>query len=121
VILTDLKPYAGGDHAIWPIHRLDIRDKHRLLIPVIFYSSVSGIETEHNGEVFPNGFTLGTHQEPPWKISMPPGVHVKNKGKVSLSITFEYGDAGDDPIFADTLEFCSQHFLRIVETLEALI
>lgn len=122
VMLTKIKPYAGGDDAVWPIHRMDIRDKHRLLIPVIIYSSISGIETQDStGEVSPNGFTAGTHQEPPWYISMPPGIHVKNKGKVSLSILFEYGNAGDETMFADMLQFYSQCLLKTVETLEAVV
>jgi hypothetical protein len=70
---------------------------------------------------FPNGFTAGTHQEPPWYISMPPGIHVKNKGKVSLSILFEYGNAGDETMFADMLQFYSQCLLKTVETLEAVV
>jgi hypothetical protein len=28
------KPYKGGNDALWKLHNLDIRDKHRLLIPV---------------------------------------------------------------------------------------
>ncbi len=27
------KPYKGGNRALWPLHRLDIEDKHRMLIP----------------------------------------------------------------------------------------
>jgi hypothetical protein len=120
-VMGDIKPYARGNHAIWPIHRLDIRDKHRLLIPVILYSSVSGIETEEDGIISPGGFTLGTHQEPPWYINMRSGVHVKDKGKASFTISFEYGDAVDESVFADTLHIYSQPILRIVETLETLV
>jgi hypothetical protein len=29
-----LKPYQGGDERFWRVHRLDIEDKHHLLIPV---------------------------------------------------------------------------------------
>jgi hypothetical protein len=35
-ILTKLEPYRGGKHHdLWVLHRLDIRDKHRLLIVVL--------------------------------------------------------------------------------------
>jgi hypothetical protein len=120
-VMSDIQPHARGNHAIWPIHRLDIRDKHRLLIPAILYSGVSDIETEECGKVSSGGFTFGTHQEPPWYINMPPGVHVKNKGKVSFTILFQYGDSVDESVFADTLHAYSQPILGIVETLEALV
>lgn len=124
VMLTKIQPYERGDFAIWPIHRLNIRDKHRLLIPTVLYSSVSGIETQdHMGKVSRNGFTAGTHQQAPWYIPMPLGTHVENKGKVSLSISFEDREPRRDDIvvFADSLSMYVQHFLRIVETLEALV
>jgi hypothetical protein len=112
---------STGDYAIWPIHRLNIRDKHRLLIPVVLYASVSGIETEENAIISRDGFTAGTHQEPPWYIHMRPGVHVRNTGKVSIGISFEYGNAGYESIFADTLHMYSQSILGVVKVLEALV
>jgi hypothetical protein len=32
--VEELKPYRGGDERFWRLHRLDIEDKHHLLIPV---------------------------------------------------------------------------------------
>jgi len=122
VVVTEIQPYAAGNYAIWPIHRLNIRDKHRLLIPTILYSSVSGIETQDNtGKVSPGGFTFGTHQEPPWYIPMPIGIKVNNKGKSSITISFNYGNEGHETIFADTLGMYSQPILGIVKRLEALV
>jgi hypothetical protein len=33
LMLDEIKPYEEGNFAIWPVHKLDIRDKHRLLNP----------------------------------------------------------------------------------------
>jgi hypothetical protein len=33
-MIANLKPYKGGNDSLWRLHRLDIADKHRLLIPV---------------------------------------------------------------------------------------
>jgi hypothetical protein len=122
VIVGEIQPYAAGNHAIWPIHRLNIRDKHRLLIPTILYSSVSGIETQdETGAVSSDGFTSGTHQEPPWYIPMPIGIKVNKKGKASIAISFNYGNEGHETIFADTLRMYSNPILGIVERLEALV
>jgi hypothetical protein len=122
VILTEIKPYEGGNFAIWPIHRLDIRDKHRLLIPVIYYSSFRGIETQdETGEIRPNGFTMATNQQPPWYIPIPCGAHVKSKGQASISVMFEYESAGFERHIRESLKVYSCFILRVVETLEALI
>jgi hypothetical protein len=85
------------------------------------YASVSGIETEENGIISPGGFTHGTLQEPPWYINMRPGVHVKKKGKVSFSVSFQYGEAADESVFADTLHVYSEPILGVVKVLEALV
>jgi hypothetical protein len=40
-LIKEVKPYKGGDEAFWRLHRLDIADKHKLLIPVgVAYRSV---------------------------------------------------------------------------------
>src|SRR5262249_54871851 len=33
-LVKELKPYEGGNRLLWQLHELDIRDKHRLLVPV---------------------------------------------------------------------------------------
>jgi hypothetical protein len=33
-LFDNLKPYKGGDEALWRIHELDILDKHKAIIPV---------------------------------------------------------------------------------------
>jgi hypothetical protein len=40
-LIKKAKPYNGGNEALWRLHRLDIADKHKLLIPVgMAYQSV---------------------------------------------------------------------------------
>jgi hypothetical protein len=33
-VIAALRPYKGGDNLLWRLHRLDILDKHQLIIPV---------------------------------------------------------------------------------------
>ena len=33
-LIKHLRPYSGGNEALWTLHQLDIIDKHRLLLPV---------------------------------------------------------------------------------------
>ncbi len=39
-LVRELKPYDGGDTALYSLHQLDIRDKHRLIVPVAAAHSV---------------------------------------------------------------------------------
>src|ERR1700690_776362 len=50
IILDDIKPYPGGDDSLWPLHQLDILDKHQIILP-IFDSVVFTlyIEDENGG------------------------------------------------------------------------
>jgi hypothetical protein len=42
-IVSEIKPYPGGNDDIWAIHRLDILDKHQLLIPLMHMVGVTGM------------------------------------------------------------------------------
>ena len=122
LIVDDIKAYDGGNLATWPIHRLDIRDKHRLLLPVIYYSSISGIETENErGELSTGGYTLATTQEPPYYIPIPLGWRVKNKGKVSIRVMFKYGTPGHVFRIAESFSLYSRFVVEIVQILETFV
>ncbi len=54
LVTLKIKPCMGdaGNFAIWPLHRINNTDKHRLLVPIIQYGSVDAIELEkESGEV----------------------------------------------------------------------
>lgn len=58
-LFKTLKPYEGGNEDIWRIHRLDIHDKHKLLIQAFFKStktrevhiSVTNFDTGENLDI----------------------------------------------------------------------
>jgi len=55
--ITELKAYSGGNEAIWAVKQLNILDKHRLLLPLIGYTSISGLEMEsESGEIHKRGW-----------------------------------------------------------------
>jgi hypothetical protein len=123
LVVDEIKPYNGGDFAIWSVHRLDIRDKHRLLIPALHYSSVSGIETKNKstGEISRDGFTMATNQPPPLCIPMPLELHVEKKGKVSVSVMFEHGEPEREFRMADTLKVYSHFIVEVVKRFERFL
>ncbi|MGP8157243.1 MAG: hypothetical protein ACLQMT_10325 [Candidatus Acidiferrales bacterium] len=117
-IVDEIQPYKGGNIAIWPVHQADNMDKHRLLIPFIFFSSVEGIELEDKAGHIERGGTFGTMQGFPYYIPIPYGFHVKNKGSVSLSVMFHEEVFDEEFRAVDSLKHFSNSILGAVELLE---
>ncbi len=118
LLVDEVQPYGGGDFSVRTVHELDIRDKHRLLIPVIHYSSIGDIYLkDQQGEIH-KGFTWGTTEPLPHFVTFERGLHIEDPGSASFDVMFEYGDAGSETRTVDTLRIYSQHILRIVELLE---
>lgn len=53
-IIKSLKPYKGGEENYWLLHRLNIQDKHRLL--VLAYAKLPKIQTRY---ITPKGLSRG--------------------------------------------------------------
>jgi hypothetical protein len=115
-LLSEIKPYDEGDFAIRPVHLVDTGDKHRLLTPVIHYSSIDDIRVEQNGEIH-EGFTLATTNAPPLYVSFERGIHIKEPGRAAFTVMFrEVSNGSETP--ADTLRIYSTFILRTVELFE---
>jgi hypothetical protein len=119
LVLTKIKPCYGGNPAIWTVHKLDIRDKHRLLIPVFTNLSIVGIEVEDERGEVQSGNTWATTQEPPFYVDYVAGLHIKNKGMLSYEVIFE--DSGYLMHVPDTVMHYSAFILQIVETFERFL
>jgi hypothetical protein len=117
-VLDEIRPYAGGNESIWSIHILDIDDKHRLLLPVIEFGSPQGIEVENeHGKVVKAG-TWGTAEKPPYYVPIELGWHVKNKGKVAVTVLFDEGPAFQFTDIRDMLWAFSIQTVNVIQTLE---
>lgn len=40
-LVDEIRPYKAADGYLWPLNKLDVRDKHRLLVPVLVPQSVT--------------------------------------------------------------------------------
>jgi hypothetical protein len=116
-IIGQIKPYDGGDWAIRPVHKLDIRDKHWLLIPMIHYSSIGDIYVEDQYGETHRGNTWGTMQLP-YYVNFERGLHVKDPGRASCVVMFQNGDVGTETRAPDTLRYYCAHVLMVVKLFE---
>jgi hypothetical protein len=118
LIISHIKPYGGGDHSLWSIHKLDIFDKQRLLIPVVAYAGADGIEIhDAAGNVCSSG-TWGVRHAGRFTVELDKDSNIKNKGKLNLEIVFDEGLPTKDAEVFDTLSMYGNVVLKIVELLE---
>ncbi len=122
------------------MHKLDIRDKHRLLIPVINYFSIGDIYVEDQYGETHKGDTWGTSQLP-FYVNFERGLHIKDPGRASFAVMFQMGDdsrpamevarlcTGDVQLSppdktetraVDTLHYYCAHVLRVVKLFEGI-
>lgn len=117
-LLNEVKPYDGGDFAIRPIHIVDMGDKHRLLTPVINYSSIGGIRLEKDGEIY-QGFTNATTEPPPVYVGpFEQGAHITDPGRAAFAVMFQEGNSGSETRAVDTLRIYSKFIAKIVKLFE---
>lgn len=120
-LINEIKPYEGGNGAIWFIHKLDIDDKHRLLIQVTHYLSINGIELENQAGNIESGNSRGTWQSPPWHIHIPDGFKVKNHGKLGLKMLFDQATPTHHLDIEAMLLWFKHETVRVTESLEAFL
>jgi hypothetical protein len=118
-VMTEIKPYEGGNPAIWTVHKVDIRDKHRLLIPVFTNLSIVGIEVEDERGERHTANTWATTQEPPFYVDYKAGIHIKNKGMLSYEVIWE--DSGYLAHIPGTITHFSDFVLKVVEVFERFL
>ena len=121
LMLDQIRPYNGGNFAVWEVYVLDKRDKHRLLIPLAPYGNISGIELQDEHGVIHRGDTWGTDQIPPYYVTFTSDLSVRNEGKLFFSIAIDETMIEYTPRVQDTFSICSRTILDVVQSLEAFV
>lgn len=118
LIVSEIKPYDGGDQ-LWAIHRTDIWDKHRLLIPVldVAQAEVTLEDDKGNLNVWLCVFTRGGRYSHPIEDNQ----KLKDKGDVHLDVVFQDGLPVQGKHISPVLHEFSEAVLAVVETLEAFL
>lgn len=115
-IVDEIGAYKGGSgNAIWTLNKLDVRDKHRLLLPVLVPQTIKGINaTTNNGMVMSNA-TASIDPGGEVGLMRGPGLKIQSYGKATAEIFFyEVGIIEDQPIFP-TLVQMSQAVIKTVD------
>jgi hypothetical protein len=119
LILRDVKPYDGGNFYLRPLHKMDIMDKHELLIPATNYGSVSGLKVKNqHGSV--TGGTWGGELPEEFHIDFTDDIEIQDEGSVPFQIVFKEGPMKLMPVLG-SLQDASATVLGIVKLMEEVI
>jgi hypothetical protein len=122
LIVNEVKPYPsseGGNEQVWALHRLDIVDKHRLLIPMVTVTKVTGINAEDDrGNTVQNLTLVLTGSGTMGAVTTSGNLKITDKGKASGEITFREAGFFEGEAVLPTLKQLSQLIAGFVDAIE---
>jgi hypothetical protein len=127
-ILDTIKPYKAGNPAIWTLDDLNIRDKHKLLIPLvkaIFFIGISleddkGIPVPVAGKFMTDVPILQRINDlDGWPIEG--NITVKDKGHATANIFFDLGTPFEGCAIMPTLNRITEEVTRTIKAFELLL
>lgn len=119
-IVSEVQPYKGGKSGgiIYVLHKLDISDKHLLLLGLDPIAHVKGIVLENKRGETIEVYPATMRQTGSYEIKFPRQLKMKNKGKLRVTITVqEAGIFKNLPILTLFQSF-AQYTSYVVELLE---
>lgn len=120
-IVDEIRPYKAANSFLWPLNKLDGRDKHMLLIPVLVPQSITGINAidKNNNRVTDMTGTVGPGGTVNMVLFGAGGVKIESYGKPTAEIFFnEIGVIERQPVFPTLVQLSqavSQTVDRIAE------
>jgi|GEM_PF-1779524 len=122
--ITDIKPYPGGNagsDVLCVLHEADIMDKHKLILPVVAYTGLSGIrvEDETGREITGDSWLLiGSG---PAFLHLEPTVKIKDQGHVSCQVVLSEFPVFKSPNVVEMLRILECCALNTIESLEKVV
>jgi hypothetical protein len=120
MVVNGVKCHKGGDADILAMHKLDIDDKHDVLIPMVTATAIKGVELQYEYGIVdrfdisllppPNGYT----QVVPFETKL------KNHGEVIFEITYGEGSSLQGIEVIPTLKKWAYKTRRIVFAIQRM-
>lgn len=119
LLIDEIKPYDGGNDSLYALHRLDIDDKHKLLIPATSVTALTGAAArDDHGNIFEGlSFYIGQTG----KITMietDSSLEITNYGQPSFAVLFGKGQVLQGEAVIPTLRRLSEVVSGVVQTIE---
>jgi hypothetical protein len=123
-LLRSVQPYNSGDNALRCLHDLDIRDKHKLIIPTVSHPAFHGFTARQRGTggimsigtMGVDATQVGVQQFASWAQSLNMEYHPNVQ--TTFAITFGKTESMPGHEIVNTLKFLSKKTLGFVRTFE---
>lgn len=123
-VFRELKPYRGGDDFLYAIHDFDVRDKHKLINPVVNFPGITGIQIfDIDGSQRVNsapGAVLIPTGEERIVIRADAGMKIQYNRKAPFQIMFHEGPFGRQAVVPSLFQM-SELVGKIIATFERCI
>lgn len=117
-IVSVVRAYDGPHNsAVWTLHDLDINDKHVILLKHAPHAAIQGIVLRDNDGHIYRGQSMAVARYGPYTVSFGTGVHVEDKGILSVDITLEEAGPFQSVRIDELLPFFSYNVFYIVKRL----
>jgi hypothetical protein len=119
LIVSEIQPYDGGDSSVRAIHKLDRRDKHTLLVPLLNVTFLHGLQVQNpGGDVHSLDWALT--KPGPYRIEVLKGSKIKDQGQVAVTVVFNQGMPAHDANVLSVLSQFRQATISVVELLQGI-
>nr|WP_315053043.1 hypothetical protein [uncultured Brevundimonas sp.] len=124
-IIDEIRPYKAADGLLWPLNKLDVRDKHRLLIPVLVPQTITlfNVRDKNNNSIGRATVSIGPGGSQGLMRSDAGGIKVERYGEPTAEIFLnEPGIIEGQPLFPTLLNMSkavAQTVTRFEEFLDA--
>lgn len=123
-IVNTIQPYEAGNNTLWALHRLNIRDKHELLIPVFQMVGIRHICLVNENNIifeYPPVLTTDSFKRylPVEDFGRYPKVQDKGKAATGVGFDFDVPNAGESVI--STLNGIAEEVTRTIQAFKKLL
>lgn len=120
-ILKSVKPYKDGNLELWSLSKLDNVNKHRLVIPVVTVTRLSGISArDENNNTFNNMTVTVDHGTVINLIRTASRMHILNPGQPAVAVLFDQGYPFENQSVVQTLDQLASHVFSVVQSFRVL-
>jgi len=121
LIVSDIKPYLGGEESIYYLHYLDVADKHLLLIPVMNLNVIRNVafKNKETGQIIRGG-AWATPEPGIHFVDFPEGRwDIEDNGQLAVAVIFSDIEYMHGMEVLRSLQFFSKLTLQTVKLLES--
>lgn len=122
-IIDTIEPHKGGKFAAWELNKLDVGDKHHLIIPVLLVTSIQDVVVEDSNKNFVHfaNVVVCDDQITGLVRTAAEKVEIKQHGNPTIAVVFADGEIFEGQPIIPTLLQLSQLTSEAVETIRSFM